>query len=558
MDEVWHVSSVKKMLGDRLLENGHITRKQLAEALTAQSREGGLLGGVLVSLGMVTDKVLTKMLGIRELTPANKINKSLLGVIPEHLMRKHVLFPLKKTKDCIFVAMAEPFNILAIDDLRMYTGCDVEPLAAGKKEIKMLIEKHFGTPEVEMAMQDLGIDPEPALPDRTTEDVLLDEAPVIRLVNSIITRAIDEEASDIHIEPFEHVIRIRYRVDGLLTEVMNLPPQMIFPVVSRIKVMSSLDIAERRLPQDGRLKLKMPGGDIDLRISTMPTIFGEKVVVRILNKGNIKSYTLEQLGFSCNNLGVMRRFVNSSHGMLLVTGPTGSGKTTTIYTTLHEINTIDRNIITVEDPVEYVLDGINQAQVNYKAGITFANYLRSILRQDPDVIMIGEIRDPLTAEIAVQAAVTGHLVLSTIHTNDAPGAVTRLVNMGIAPFMVASSVLGVVSQRLVRRICKNCRQESIPDKSEIAFADIDPETILYTGAGCEKCNFTGYRGRIALYEVMPLSPLLQNTILKNVSTEEIRKAAVGEGMVTLKEDGLKKAIMGLSTVKEIMRACLRE
>ena len=550
--------SVKKMLGDRLLEKGHITRKQLAEALTAQSREGGLLGGILVSMGVVTDRVLTKMLGIRELTPANKIDNSLLNVIPEHLMRRHILFPVKKTEDCLFVAMAEPFNIMAIDDLRMYTSCDVEPLAAGKKEIKMLIEKHFGTPEVGLAMHDLGIDPEMAAPEETADDVLLDSAPVIRLVNSLITRAIDEEASDIHIEPFEHTIRIRYRVDGLLAEVMNLPPQMIFPVVSRIKVMSNLDIAERRLPQDGRIQLRLPGGDIDLRISTMPTIFGEKVVIRILNKGNVKRYTLEQLGFSSNNLETFRRFVNSSHGMLLVTGPTGSGKTTTIYTAINEINSIDRNIITIEDPVEYVLDGINQAQVNDKAGITFANYLRSILRQDPDVIMIGEIRDPLTAEIAVQAAVTGHLVLSTIHTNDAPGAVTRLVNMGIAPFMVASSVLGVVSQRLVRRICRNCGQESIPDKSEIIFADIDPETILYTGAGCEKCNFTGYKGRIALYEVMPLSPLLKNTILKNVSTEDIRKAAVSEGMVTLKEDGLKKAIKGLSTVKEIMRACLRE
>jgi type IV pilus assembly protein PilB len=485
-------------------------------------------------------------------------DNSLLNLIPEHLMRRYMLFPVKKTGKRLFIAMAEPFNILAIDDLRLFTGCDIEPLAAGKKEIKMLIEKHFGNPEVEMAMQDLGIEPEVAGLGDMPENAFVDEAPVIRLVNSFLTRAVDEEASDIHIEPFKHVIRIRYRVDGLLTEVMNLPPKMIFPIVSRIKVMSNLDIAERRLPQDGRIPFKLPGRDIDLRISTMPTMFGEKVVIRVLNKGNVRKYDLEQLGFSGFNLNRFLGFIKSSHGMLLVTGPTGSGKTTTLYTALNEINTIDRNIITIEDPVEYTLEGINQAQVNDKAGITFANYLRSVLRQDPDVIMIGEIRDPHTAEIAVQAAVTGHLVLSTIHTNDAPGAVTRLINMGIAPFMVASSVMGVVAQRLVRRICEHCKQESIPETNEIAFAGRIPGKALFSEVGCEYCNFTGFKGRIAIYEVMTLTPALQHIILKSVSTEEIRDAAVSGGMITLKEDGLEKAGRGLTTVKEIMRACLRE
>ncbi|MDD2554421.1 MAG: GspE/PulE family protein [Desulfotomaculaceae bacterium] len=507
---------------------------------------------------MASGAVLSDLPGYKDLLPADKIDLNLLSLIPEHLIRRYMLIPVKKSGNRLFVAMTEPFNILALDDLRLFTGYDIEPLAAGKKEIKMLIEKHCGTPEVEMVMQDLGIEPERGEPAEIPEAEFIDQAPVIRLVNLILTRAIDEEASDIHIEPFEQFVRIRYRIDGLLSEAMNLPHKMIFPVVSRIKVMANLDIAERRLPQDGRIPLKLHGSDIDLRISTMPTMFGEKVVIRVLNKGNVKKFNLAQLGLTKYNLKRFLSFIRASHGMLLVTGPTGSGKTTTLYTALNEINTIDKNIITVEDPVEYTLANINQTQVNEKAGITFANYLRSILRQDPDIIMIGEIRDPQTAEIAVQAAVTGHLVLSTIHTNDAPGAVTRLINMGIAPFMVASSVTGVVAQRLVRRICLHCKQESKPDNKEKAFAGLAPGTSLFAGAGCEICNFTGYKGRIAIYEVMTLSPELQNIILQNVSTEEIKQAAVSAGMVTLKEDGLKKAAAGLTTVKEIMRACLRE
>lgn len=508
--------------------------------------------------GTASAELLTNKPWLQDLAAPGKTDQNLLRLIPGHFMRKHLLFPLGKSGNCLFVAAAEPFNILALDDLRLFTGCDVEPLAKDKKEIKTLIEKYLGAPEVESAMQDLGIEPVAAGPAETAEEVFVDKAPVIRLVNLLITRAIDEEASDIHIEPFEHMVRIRYRIDGFLSEVMDLPPKMIFSIVSRIKVMSNLDIAERRLPQDGRVPLKLPGRDIDLRISTMPTIYGEKVVIRILDKGNLKRYTLEQLGLSGYNLKRFQGFIKSSHGLLLVTGPTGSGKTTTLYTAINEINTAEQNIITVEDPVEYALAGINQAQVNDKAGITFANYLRSILRQDPDVIMVGEIRDPQTAEIAVQAAVTGHLVLSTVHTNDAPGAITRLINMGIAPFMVASSVTGVVAQRLVRRICENCKQPGILELSEAAFAGLEPGTLLFSGAGCENCKFTGYKGRIAIYEVMTLSPHLQSIILQNVSTEEIREAAVSAGMVTLKEDGLAKAVRGLTTVKEIMRACLRE
>ncbi len=548
----------RKMLGVRLLKKGLINNEQLGEALRVQSQRGGLLGHILVSLGMISEEDLTRVLGIEGLAPTDKIDKELIGMVPEQLVRRYKLFPVKKTGNRFYVAMADPLNILAIDDLRLLTGFDIEPLAASEKDINRLIEKYFGIPEVEKAMQELGIEPEIADQDEILEDVVIDEAPVIRLVNSLVTRAVSEEASDIHIEPFAQGIRIRYRVDGILREVMKLPRKMIFAIVSRIKVMSNLDIAERRTPQDGRIPLKLPGHDLDLRISTMPTVYGEKVVIRILYKESIKNYTLEKLGFSEYNLERFSAFIKSSYGMLLVTGPTGSGKTTTLYTALNSINTIDQNIITVEDPVEYMLDGINQAQVNVKAGITFASYLRSILRQDPDIIMIGEIRDHETAEIAVQAAITGHLVLSTLHTNDAPGAVTRLIDMGMAPFMVASSLLGVVAQRLVRRICEHCKQEYTPEESEIAFAGLQAGTVLYSGAGCEKCNCTGYRGRIAIYEVMTMLPSLQSIVLKSATTEELRDAAISNGMITLKEDGVKKALSGLTTIKEIMRVAFRE
>ncbi len=515
-----------------------------------------LTGGIsMMKIERTTGQVLINIPGFKDPFPVDKIDPGLLGLIPEHLIRGYMLFPVKRLGNRIFVAMPEPFNILALDDLRLFTGCDIEPLAAGKKEIKTLIEKHFGTPEIEMVMQDLGIEAEAGEAGENPGEEFADQAPVIRLVNLILARAVDEKASDIHIEPFADHVRVRYRIDGLLNQIMELPGKIIFPIVSRIKVMADLDIAERRLPQDGRIPLRLSGQDIDLRISTLPTIFGEKVVIRLLNKGNVNRYNLPQLGLSGHNLGCFQRFIKAPQGMMLVTGPTGSGKTTTLYTALNEINTIDKNIITVEDPVEYTLAGINQAQINEKAGITFANYLRFILRQDPDVIMIGEIRDPQTAEIAVQSAVTGHLVLSTVHTNDAPGAVTRLINMGTAPFMVASSVTGVVAQRLVRRICLRCKQEVKPDNKENAFARLAPGTSLFAGAGCEACNYTGYKGRIAIYEVMVLSPGLQNIILQNVSTEEIRQAAVGAGMITLKDDGLAKAIKGLTTIKEIMRAC---
>lgn len=547
----------KKKLGEILVEKGLINSRQLNEALGIQDSRGQLVEGALTEQGIANREKLNKTAGFEGPSVKMKTDLQLLKIIPEQLIRKYDLFPIKIEGKRIFVAMTEPINVLAIDDLRIMTGFEIEPVIKKEKEIKASIEKHFGIPEVEEAIKELGIDNDQAGLFEINEDQI-DRAPIIRLVNSLIIKAIEEEASDIHIEPFEQTVRVRYRTDGILREVMNFPRKMIYAVVSRVKVMADMDIAERRMPQDGRVPIKLRGREMDLRISTMPTVFGEKAVVRILDKGSIKDYTLEKLGLSEFNLKRFKNFMKSNSGMLLVTGPTGSGKTTTLYTALYSINSTDKNIITVEDPVEYMLQGINQSQVNVKAGATFATYLRSILRQDPDVILVGEIRDLETAEIAIRASTTGHLVLSTLHTNDAPGALTRLIDMGIEPFMVASSVLGTVSQRLVRRVCENCKRERVPDQAEVAFAGIHQDTVIYYGAGCDSCNKSGYRGRIAVYEVLLLSASLQDLILHRAPAGEIRRAAIKEGMVTLKEDGIKKALEGVTTIKEIMRVAYRE
>jgi len=505
---------------------------------------------------MITEDDLNRALGIEKLNNNLQIDPELLRIVPEQLLRKYRMIPVKKEGNRLFVAMVDTYNVMAIDDLRLLTGYDIEPLKATDKEIDTLIEKHFGLPEVEEALKELEKEAE----EETVkiEENIVDDAPVIKLVNSLLMRAIEEDASDIHIEPFENHVLVRFRVDGVLHHVMKMPRRMSHAVVSRVKVMASLDIAERRLPQDGRIPLKLLNYDMDLRVSTVPTIFGEKVVIRLLNKESIKNLTLDKLGFSDYNLKHFMNFLKSSYGMVLVTGPTGSGKTTTLYTALKSLNSVEKNIITVEDPVEYVLEGINQIQVNVRTGATFGTYLRSILRQDPDVIMIGEIRDLETAEIAVRSATTGHLVLSTLHTNDAPGALTRLVDMGVEPFMVASSALGVVAQRLVRRICPNCRETYVPDEAELAFAGVECPDGFFAGRGCEQCNNTGYRGRIAIHEVLAIKPALQKLILKRASVDELRQAALLEGMVPLKEDGIHKALQGITTIKEIMRVAFRE
>lgn len=550
----------KKLLGDILIERGVITRKQLEKALRVQAEEGGLLGQILIKLGMITEEELNQALGIERLKSLDvQIEPELLRLVPQQLLRRYKVIPLKKEGNKLYVAMADTYNVLAIDDLRLLTGYEIEPVKATEKEIDALIEKHLGFPEVEEAIKEFEKESKGNEEETITiEEASIDEAPVIRLVNSLLMRAIEEDASDIHIEPFEDHVMVRFRVDGLLRQIMKMPRRMSNAVVSRVKVMANLDIAERRLPQDGRIPLRLLQYDIDLRVSTVPTIFGEKVVIRIFNKENIKRLTLDTLGFSDYNLRQVTNFLKSPYGMVLVTGPTGSGKTTTLYTTLKKLNSIEKNIVTVEDPVEYVLEGVNQIQVNVKTGATFSTYLRSILRQDPDVIMIGEIRDLETAEIAVRSATTGHLVLSTLHTNDAPGAVTRMIDMGVEPFMVASSVIGVIAQRLVRRICPNCREPYTPDEAELSFAGVNTPEGFFAGRGCEECSHTGYRGRIAIHEVLAVKPSLQKLILERASLEELRDAALQEGMITLKEDGIAKALQGITTIKEIMRVAFRE
>jgi len=551
----------KKLLGNLLIESGLIDQEQLKKALEIQQRTGERLGRVLVNLGYVTEKDITDMLesqlGICQVTINAEIDPDLLISIPEHIIKRHKVIPLKKEGKRLTVAMADPLNVVAIDDLRLVTGNEIEPVVATEKEIENVIQKYYGMPDLERALQDFEVVEAETVQIDQPEESLANEAPIVRLLNSIIVDAIEEKASDIHIEPYEKEVRVRYRVDGELREAMNLPRRSRAAIISRVKILAELNIAEKRLPQDGRIKIRYQDRDIDLRVSTMPTIFGEKVVIRILDKSS-GLLSIDQLGFHPDNLERFNSIINSAYGMVLLTGPTGSGKTTTLYAVLNELNRTEKNIITIEDPVEYILDGINQTQVNVKTGLDFAKGLRSILRQDPDIIMVGEIRDAETARIAIQAATTGHLVFSTLHTTDAAGALTRLIDMGVEPFLVASSVLGVVAQRLVRKICPRCRREYrvLPGTPEHLFigAGAGEEVKLYKGEGCSYCNQTGYRGRLSIQEILPVSRKVRAEIVKRAHADSIRQTAREEGMVTLKEDGIRKALQGITTVQEVMQA----
>jgi type IV pilus assembly protein PilB len=552
-------------LGDILVREGLITLEQLKKALQEQKSSGMRLGYTLVKLGFIEETEVTKMLARQYRMPAVDLSRfevdpKILKLIPPDIATKHVVLPLKREGRTLTVAIADPNNVAAIEDIKFITRCDVFPVIAGEYTLRNAIDRYYQQSDAQLQSLLKSVEAEEDLEvveDQEDEDVkaqdLADDAPVVKLINGLLTDAVKRGASDIHIEPFEHEMRVRYRVDGALHEVMKPPVKMRAALTSRVKIMAQLNIAERRVPQDGRIKLKMGAKVIDFRVSTLPVLFGEKIVLRILDKGNL-TLDLKTFGFEPKSEADLLKAILNPYGMVLVTGPTGSGKTTTLYSALSRINQIDVNIMTAEDPVEYNLMGINQVLVRNEVGMTFAAALKAFLRQDPNIIMVGEIRDLETGSIAIKAALTGHLVLSTLHTNDAPSTITRMVDMGIEPFNVASAVNLIVAQRLVRRICKDCKQEHEYTPEEMHAFGIDKKVgPFFKGAGCDTCAGSGYKGRQGLYEVMALSSPLRRGILKGGSTEELRDIAVQEGMLTLRMDGMVKVKKGVTTLEEVVK-----
>lgn len=551
----------KLRLGDLLVRENLITEKQLESALAKQKSTGRKLGEILVEDDYVNARDIVKTLQIQLKIPFIdldniSIDEELSNVVKESLARKHQLVPVKKTKTGLLVAMADPLNIFAIDDVKMMTGLKIEPAIAMKNNIEDAINRLYTEATAEKAAEDFAKQFEESLEsyDKIDEVVLDDvnNAPIVQLVNTIIDQAIQTKASDIHIEPFENIVRIRYRIDGQLQTKMKPSKATHSAIVTRVKIMCNLDIAERRKPQDGRYEYTKNGAVVDLRISIIPAVFGEKIVIRLLDRSNFL-VSKQQLGFTEVNYEQFDEMIHKPHGIVLVTGPTGSGKTTTLYAVLSELNDDHKNIITLEDPVEYRLDGINQVQVNPKAGLTFAGGLRSILRQDPNIIMIGEIRDTETAQIAIRAAVTGHLVISTLHTNDAPSTVSRLMDMEIEPYLLSNSLVGIVSQRLVRRICENCKEEYDISNSEKEILKTYGVHKLYKGKGCSKCYNTGYKGRVAIHEVLIMNRELKGLVEGHASSDQIRQAALKNGMIELSENCRELVLGGVTTVDEYSR-----
>jgi len=553
-------------LGDILLNEGLITADQLKTALAEQKQSGSRLGYLFVKLGMLEEVEITKALARQLRMPAVDLSRfepdvKLLRLIPADMAKKHMVLPLRRDGRNLTVAMVDPSDLGLLQDLKFITRFDVFPVIAGEFSLRNLIDKHYDAGD-QQQLSDLLKDMEEVDGDlevledqeeETATQAQINDAPVVKLINGLLSEAVRRGASDIHIEPFEHEMRVRYRIDGALHEVMKPPLKMKAALTSRVKILSQLNIAERRVPQDGRIKLKLANRVIDFRVSTLPVLFGEKIVMRILDKGNL-TLDLTKFGFEPKAEQDLMRAILNPYGMVLVTGPTGSGKTTTLYSCLQRINTMDTNIMTAEDPVEYNLPGINQVQVRTDIGLTFASALKAFLRQDPNIIMIGEIRDLETGGIAIKAALTGHLVLSTLHTNDAPSTITRLVDMGVEAFNVASAVNLVVAQRLVRRICKDCKAPATYTAPEIASLGTGLEQVtLYRGTGCDTCAGSGYKGRQGLYEVMALTPELRRLILRGGSVEEIRNQAVKDGMLTLRMDGIKKVTRGVTTLEEVVK-----
>ena len=552
-------------LGDILVREGLITAEQLKRALQEQKSTGMRLGYTLVKLGFIDETEVTKMLARQYRMPAVDLSRfevdpKILKLLPGDIATKHAVLPLKREGRTLTVAIADPNNVAAIEDIKFITRMDVFPVVAGEYTLRNAIERYYQQSDAQLQSllksvedaEDLEVVEEQQDEEVRAQD-LAEDAPVVKLINGILTDAVKRGASDIHVEPFEHEIRVRYRVDGALQEVMKPPVKMKAALTSRIKIMAQLNIAERRVPQDGRIKLKMGARVIDFRVSTLPVLFGEKIVLRILDKGNL-TLDLSKFGFEPKSEADLLKAILNPYGMVLVTGPTGSGKTTTLYSALSTINTVEVNIMTAEDPVEYNLMGINQVLVRNDVGMTFAAALKAFLRQDPNIIMVGEIRDLETGSIAIKAALTGHLVLSTLHTNDAPSTVTRMIDMGIEPFNVASAVNLIVAQRLVRRICSGCKQQHEYSDEELHAFGISRKDGPFTkGAGCDTCNGTGYKGRQGLYEVMLMTSALRRLVLKGGSTEEVREQAVKDGMLTLRMDGMVKVKKGVTTLEEVVK-----
>ncbi len=590
-------------LGEILVRENLISPQHLREALDYQREHGGRLGLNLVKLGLISDDMITAVLSRQYGIPSVnldlfKIEPSVISLIPQEVAQKHSVLPLSRVGATLTLAMVDPTNVFAMDDVKFMTGLNVEPVVVAEGSVQLAIAKYYGSSrEIELAtlpseelptngsknngngaithddlvsLDSLDFDNSASeevevLEDNEEIDLstlsrMSEDAPVVRLTNVLLVDSLRRGASDIHIEPYEKELRIRFRIDGVLYDVMHPPLKMRDALISRIKIMSKLDISEKRLPQDGRIKIKVKVDsrkrELDFRVSTLPTLFGEKVVLRLLDKQNLM-LDMTKLGFEPESLTKFKRNISKPYGMVLVTGPTGSGKTNTLYSALQSLNTVDTNIMTAEDPVEFNLPGINQVQMKEQIGLNFAAALRSFLRQDPNIVLVGEIRDFETAEIAIKAALTGHLVLSTLHTNDAPSTISRLMNMGIEPFLVATSVNLIQAQRLIRRICKDCKQDHpMPPEAliEVGFTTEECKTMkTFKGKGCTTCNNTGYKGRIGLYEVMEITDELRELILIGASALELRKKAIDDGMITLRESGLHKIRAGVTTLEEVVR-----
>ena len=560
-------------LGELLVRENLISLQQLQKAQEEQRKTGGRLGFQLTKLGFIEETDLTNFLskqyGVPSINLAEfEIDPDISKLVPKEVAEKHLVIPVNRAGSSLIVAMSDPSNIYAIDDLKFVTGYNIEVVVASEAAIKAAIDKAYDTgisyKEVMEGFDDAEIELGKLEEDVNVLDLekSAEDAPVVKLVNLILVDAIKRGASDIHIEPYEKNMRVRYRIDGVLYEVMKPPLKLKNAITSRLKIMAELDIAERRLPQDGRIKLKIgKGKEMDFRVSSLPTLFGEKVVMRLLDKGNLQ-LDMTKLGFEARQLELFKKAIYMPYGMVLVTGPTGSGKTTTLYSALSELNKSSENICTAEDPVEYNLPGINQVQMHEDIGLNFAATLRSFLRQDPDIIMVGEIRDFETAEIAVKAALTGHMVLSTLHTNDAPSTINRLLNMGVEPFLVTASVNLILAQRLARKVCTECKAPIQVPQQTLLDLGVRPEEIaqgtLFKGTGCHLCSNTGFKGRIAIYEVLPVGESVKELILNGASAAEIKMQAIKDGMKTLRRAALEKLMGGVTTVEETMRVSVAD